>query len=196
MLLPPPIGHVRGGGPPPDDGRSDRRGGGRRRRVHLIDPPARGGPPLCGGGGGGNVMRATLAAGARGGGLPWCRDKLPLFATVHSYLRPIIVVDRTHRPGIRGGRQGTRRGGSEGRSLTREGAGFGCYQHGSRGGCDQHVATAMTTSVEGRCSLVLREVLHMATTAAGSTGRRRDAFFRRDDDNCSQKVSYFYPFGG
>ncbi len=89
-----------------------------------------------------------------------------------------------------------RMGGSEGRLLTREGVGFSCYQHGSGGGCDPHVATAMTTSVEGRCSLVLREVLHMAMTAAGSTGQQRDAFFRRDDDNCSQKVSYFYTFGG
>ena len=68
------------------------------------------------------------------------------------------------------------RGGSEGRLLTREGARFGCYQYGGGSGCDQHVATAMTTSVEGWCSLTLREVLHMATTAAGSIGGQRDAF--------------------
>ena len=97
---------------------------------------------------------------------------------------------------VRRGRGGTTRGGSEGRLLTREGAGFGCYQHSGGGGCDQHVATAMTKSVEGRCSLESREVLRTATTVAGSTGRLRDVFFRRDDDNCSQTVSYFYPFGG
>ena len=60
------------------------------------------------------------------------------------------------------GEGGNEEWGLEGRLLMREGVGFGCYQHGARSGCDQHTATAMTTLVEGQCTLALREMLRAA----------------------------------